>query len=1475
MFARCSVRNSSARAIFVICLGAVLLLSGSLAAQKTPAAAKKAVPALREYRDARRARLMQNASGQDDFTRRGRLNGNQDNDNGQSHRAPREQRMRRADAFDGDLRALPQAPDRWPQERPEREEPRATPVLADSGDVIDDPGVEPAPGVSVAAVAAAAPSPDATFDGLDHAGFGAGYPPDTNGDVGPDYFIQTINASVGIFRKTDRSRVAAFSFNTLMSQGHFGNLCDTNNFGDPVALYDTFEDRWVLTDFAFQLDASKNVVNPPGAFQCFAVSKSGDPLSGGWYFYSVNTAGGLGDYPKFGIWPDGVYMSANMFDYAASGSFQNPRVYAFNKAQMYAGGSVVQVVSFDAPVGDFTLLPSNARLQTGTPSAGTPNYFVSTWQFLNAVGVYKFHVDWNSISLSTFTGPDFPIAATSWPSTAPGSAPSQGGNNLDVLAIRAMMQAQYSNIGGAESLWATHTVRRANSTGFAAPRWYQLNVTGGTVAPVIPQAATWDPDAANVMHRFVPSLAVNRNGDLALGYSTSSSTRKPAIKYAGRLSTDPINTFSQTEQVLVQGGGTQTNQCGGGNCTRWGDYAAMTLDPDGCTFWMTSEYYQVDGNNYNTRIGSFAFPGCATVVNGMLQGTVRSSANVPVPGATVALGSRTTTTDSNGFYAFASLPAGTYPSVTATYPGLVSQSFAGIVVNEGGTTTRDFVLGAAPSAACLVDTTHADFAAGVPSNCDLTGTPGSVSLVDAAKIDQQQLNSSSSGLGITLTQWLGQTFVPSATGKLTKLDVSLFCATCSGANPPIVVDVRATSGGLPTSTVLASTTIAGFSSGSSAFYSAMFATPVTLNGGTQYAYTLKITTARIGTYAAIHSTTPAAYPNGDRVISTNSGSTWSVPTTSGIARDLAFKTYMDTGFASSGTFVSSMKDANPVTGAIPNWSSISWNGSVPAGTTLGFQVAGTNDPGGVFNFVGPDGTAASFYTTSGGSLAQFNGKRYLKYRAVMTTSNPALAPAIDDVTMCFADVPSATTLSVAPSSGVYGGTTTLSATLTVGSAGLAGRSVAFTLNGVGVGSSVTNGAGIATIADVSLAGTNAGTYPEGVAASFSGESGYTASAASSTLTVAKAPQEIAFAALPDKLATDPPFPLSATGGASGNPVTFSTASTACSVSGSTVTLNAAGACAIDADQAGNDNYEAAPRVTRAFTIDAASQTVSFAPLADRTYGAADFDVTARASSGLPVSFAVSGACSISAVPAFATVHITGAGVCALTASQGGDAKYDPAASVTRSFTIHRAPLIVAADSKSKLLNAVNPPLTGTVSGVVGADGITATYSTEAVTLSPVGVYPIAATVVDPNGRLDNYDVTIVNGTLTIGYSAAACLGSPGHQVLAPIDAGGASVFQQGSTLPVKFRVCDVNGVSIGISGVVAAFHLIQTVSGTAANEVSQTPASTTPDAAFRWDTTGQQWIFNLSTRELSAGTTYGYRVQLNDGSVILFRFGLR
>jgi uncharacterized repeat protein (TIGR01451 family) len=916
---------------------------------------------------------------------------------------PIELTMRRAGTSQIDLRTLPQVPPEK-YELPEREQPEPHPV--------ELPGAPTAPTAAPrnAVPQAAAPAPSASFDGLDFATWGAGHPPDPVGDAGPTYYIQAINTSIGVYAKNG-TQVAAFTFNTFMSQGNFGNLCDTNNFGDPVVLYDTFEDRWIITDFAFQV-SSGNIVNPPGAFQCFAASKTGDPVSGGWNFYSIHIAGGLGDYPKFGIWPDGLYMSANVFGYPAGAPFQNARVFALNKAQMYAGSPTVQVLTFDAPPSDFTVIPSNARLQTGTPPPGTPNYFVSTWQFLNALSVYKFHVDWTRISNSTFTGPDTPLAATSWPNAAVPNAPSQGGNTLDVLQIRAMMQNQYTDLAGVESLWVTHTVRRQNTTGFAASRWYQVSVTGGTVAPSLPQATTWDPDGANVIYRFVPSLAIDRAGDMALGYSTSSSTTKPAIKYAGRLATDPVNTFSQTEQLFFQGTGTQVGNCGPSTCIRWGDYTGMTLDPDGCTFWFNNEYYAADGLSFLTRIGSFSYPSCTPVgAGGTLSGTVTATVGgAPIAGATVSFGSRTATTDGSGFYSFPTIPAGTYPSATASAPGYNSSTASPIVVTDGNTTTQNFSLGSAPTSACLTDTTQADFQTGIATNVDLAVSPGDVLLLKPDLIDQQNTTLGTSGVGITTTTWGGQTFTPATSGLLTKVDINLFCSGCTGTTPNLTLSLRATSGGLPTGADLASATVTGFSSGAAVFYTATFGTPPSLTAGTQYAIVIRPTVnPSPGTYALTRSGTSTAganvYPGGTRVSGATSGTVWSIPLTGGVSTDAGFKIHLNIGYSASGDLISSLKDSNPAPTFTPLWTTLSWTASVPANTTLQFQVAASNSPTGPFNFVGPDGTAATFFITSGASLSQFNGFRYLQYRAFFATTDNTMTPTLNDVTLCFDDVP--------------------------------------------------------------------------------------------------------------------------------------------------------------------------------------------------------------------------------------------------------------------------------------------------------------------------------------------------------------------------------------------------------------------------------------------------------------------------------------
>jgi hypothetical protein len=904
---------------------------------------------------------------------------------------PMASKLVRAKSFTGDLRSIPYSRPAM-VDREELEAPNEDEVIV--GDPVPLGSGRPE------APTATAPIPLSTFAGLDFTTFGTGFPPDTNGDVGPTYYIQSVNGSIGIYNKSTGVRVVGISLNSFMSAGAFGNLCDTNNSGDPVVLYDSFEDRWIITDFAFATSGGF-AVSP--SLQCFAASKTGDPVSGGWNFYSTTDADLFNDYGKFAIWPDGVYMSANMFGFGSGGSFSTVRVRALNKAQMYAGAPTVQVVVFNAPAGEFTMLPANARLQTGTPPAGSPNYFSVVWQFTNAVSIYKFHVDWNRISTSTFTGPFISIAPASWGSP-PSTVPTSGGNNIDTLALRLMMQNQYTNIGGVESVWNSHTVL-GGAAGTAAPRFYQVNVTGGTVAAATTQAVTSTPDTT--VNRFMPSLAVDKDGNMLMGYTAASSTLLPALRWAGRLAGDPASTLPQTEVDMQTGTGTQLGNCGGSPCTRWGDYSTMTLDPDGCTFWYTGEYYIATGLNWQNRIGSTRYPTCVSPSPGIIQGTVTSSVTgLPINGANVSLGSRTTTTNASGFYSFASLPPGTYPTDAAAATGYTSSTVANVVVNSGLTTTQDFSLATPAANACPLDTTQADFQTGVPTTVDLTTSAGDVTLVNTPNVDQQSTTLGTSGVGITITTWGGQTFTPAVTGQLTKADINLFCSGCTGTTPNLTLSVRATSGGLPIGADLATATITGFSSGASVYYTGTFASPPTLTAGTVYALAIRPTAnPSVGIYALTRSGTSTAgadvYAGGSRVSGATSGTVWSIPTTGGVTTDTGFRTYMQTGFSAAGNLVSGTKDANPVLAGSTSWTTLSWTATTPALTTLQFQVAASNNVNGPFNFVGPDGTAATFFTTSGASLSQFNGNRYLKYKAYLATTNSAVTPTLNDVTICF------------------------------------------------------------------------------------------------------------------------------------------------------------------------------------------------------------------------------------------------------------------------------------------------------------------------------------------------------------------------------------------------------------------------------------------------------------------------------------------
>ncbi|WP_346288043.1 IPTL-CTERM sorting domain-containing protein [Zoogloea sp.] len=329
---------------------------------------------------------------------------------------------------------------------------------------------------------------------------------------------------------------------------------------------------------------------------------------------------------------------------------------------------------------------------------------------------------------------------------------------------------------------------------------------------------------------------------------------------------------------------------------------------------------------------------------------------------------------------------------------------------------------------CLTDSAQADFQNGLTATIDLTTSPGDIMLLKPDVIDQQNPTVGTSGVGVTTTTWAGQTFTPAMTGQLTKVDINLFCSGCTGTTPNLTLSLRATSGGLPTGADLATATVSGFASGASAFYTATFASPYTVTAGTQYAIVIRPTTNPApGTYALTRSGTAAAgsnvYAGGTRVAGATSGTVWSVPLTGGVSTDAGFNIYINSGYVASGSLTSATKDSNPASGYSTTWTSLSWTGATPPNTTLRFQVAASNSNSGPFSFVGPDGTAATFFTTTGASLGQFNGNRYLQYKALLSSSDSTVTPVASDVTTCFTTLPPPAVTAVSPTAGpTTGGT---------------------------------------------------------------------------------------------------------------------------------------------------------------------------------------------------------------------------------------------------------------------------------------------------------------------------------------------------------------------------------------------------------------------------------------------------------------------
>ena len=518
----------------------------------------------------------------------------------------------------------------------------------------------PDPALQQSAPGPGIPPTSQNFEGTDVGesssdGVFVGAPPDTNGDVGPNHYVQIVNTVFSVYSKSGTRLTGPTPINNIWKSAPNAAQfnCTTQSRGDPIVQYDPLADRWLISQFNFPGEA---VIAPPFD-QCIAISQTPDP-TGAYYLYDFNYSATLfNDYPHFGVWPDAYYMSVNQFDTSTPNTdFHSAGACAFERTKMIAGDSSARKVCFDESTfdpkdanGNYIYggqLPSDldgtgvGANFVGAPPAGEPNFFL---QFVDSstagndkLLLFKFHVDWSNPANSTFgngrpngngTPIQIPVADFGLVCNGDQTAEDRNcipqvdadpnadyslpgmpdvGDYLDSIGDRLMYRLAYRNFGDHESLVLNHTVNAGPGdtfigNGHAGIRWYELRAPNGT--PTVYQQSTFAPDAA---HRWMGSIAMDGAGDIALAYSKSSAMTHPAIGYAARQASDPLNQMTLAEGTIIQGTGSQT-----GTGRRWGDYSSMSVDPNGCTFWYTQEYYAATGSfNWATRIGSFTLPRC-------------------------------------------------------------------------------------------------------------------------------------------------------------------------------------------------------------------------------------------------------------------------------------------------------------------------------------------------------------------------------------------------------------------------------------------------------------------------------------------------------------------------------------------------------------------------------------------------------------------------------------------------------------------------------------------------------------------------------------------------------------------------------------------------------------------------------------------------------------------------------------------------
>jgi hypothetical protein len=464
------------------------------------------------------------------------------------------------------------------------------------------------------------PSTQQNFEGLSNQanfnifGFRVN-PPDPNGEVGPNNYVEMINLVFGVYDKAGNLLLGPVDTGTLWSGFDIEDCTDPS--GDPVVLYDQFTDRWILSQFT---------TRGPEYWNCVAVSTTSDP-TGSYYRYAFSTGVNFPDYPKYGNWTDSYVITTREFGPTIEYGIG---VYALEKNKM-VNGQPARSVSFFLDGNDPDVLPlvgdgllpgdvdgkQKPKTDSAIPIVGTQDDDASYGATFDALNIFDLSVKWRSTVIASLDlNTQIPTAAfdSIFPCapTSRDCLPQPGivdpAQYLDILSYRQRptFRLAYRNFKDYEALVTNQSVEAR--PGVAGARWYEIRRTGTTYS--LYQQGTYAP--ADGIHRWMGSIAQDKKGDMALGYSVvNGTTVYPGIRYTGRLAGDTPGEMTLGEGTIIDGSGVQTT-----TNSRWGDYTDMTVDPvDDCTFWYVNEYYTLAGQQsspagWQTRIASFKLPGC-------------------------------------------------------------------------------------------------------------------------------------------------------------------------------------------------------------------------------------------------------------------------------------------------------------------------------------------------------------------------------------------------------------------------------------------------------------------------------------------------------------------------------------------------------------------------------------------------------------------------------------------------------------------------------------------------------------------------------------------------------------------------------------------------------------------------------------------------------------------------------------------------